>query len=77
MSVRVEDAMIQLSGRCLAEDAEALLVALRDGPEPTVDIAGATHLHLAVLQLLLAARPQIRGIPDNDFAARYLLNLLQ
>ena len=77
MSVRVEDEAIRLSGRCLAEDAETLLVALQEAPGRTVDLQGAQRLHLAVVQVLLAARPPIQGIPEGDFAARHLVNLLQ
>ena len=77
MSVRIEDEIVYLTGRCLAEDVEALLVALQDGPERTVDLAGVTRIHLAVVQILVAGRPKVQGKPDNDFAARHLLNLLQ
>jgi hypothetical protein len=77
MSVRVEDEMIYLSGRCQAEDAEALLVALQEGPARSVDLAEVQRMHLAVAQILLATRPVIRGIPGNDFLARHFVNLLQ
>ena len=77
MSVEVDNDVVRLSGRCLAEDAEALLVALQEGPERTVDLAGVTRLHLAVVQVLLAARRPVAGVPEQGFAARHLLNLLQ
>ena len=77
MSVRVEDGMIHLTGRCLAEDAEALLIALSEGPTRIVELSAVQRMHLAVAQILLAVRPQLRGIPDNPFLARHLINLLQ
>jgi len=77
MSVLVEEGVIQLRGRCLAEDAEALLVALQERPDRIVDLSGVTRLHLAVVQLLLAARPTVHGVPEQGFAARHLINLLQ
>ncbi|MEP9358334.1 hypothetical protein [Sphingomonas sp. KR3-1] len=77
MSVRVEAEVIHLTGRCLAEDAEALLVALHEGPERSVDLAGAQRLHLAVVQLLLAARPPIRGVANNSVLPVHVVNLLQ
>lgn len=77
MTVRVEPDGIHLVGRCSAEDADALLVALQEEPGRTVDLGATQRLHLAVAQVLLAARPQIRGVPTGDFLARYLLNLLQ
>jgi hypothetical protein len=77
MSVRVEEGVIHLTGRCLAEDAEALLVALQEGPERIVDLAEAQRLHLAVVQLLLAARPQICGMAENTFLPAHVVNVLQ
>lgn len=77
MSVTVEADRIRLSGRCLAEDAETLLVALQEHPGLRVDIGGAQKLHLAVVQVLLAARPEIVGVPDNAFLAAHVVDLLQ
>ena len=77
MSVEVEEEAVRLSGRCLAEDAEALLVALQEGPDRAVDLSSVTRLHLAVVQVLLAARRPVTGTPEQGFAARHLLNLLQ
>lgn len=77
MTVRVEPDGIHLIGRCSAEDADALLIALQDEAGRTVDLSGVQKLHLAVAQVLLAARPQVRGTPSSDFLARFLLNLLQ
>jgi hypothetical protein len=77
MSVRVEDEVIRLAGRCQAEDAEALLVALQDGPARIVDLTDIKRMHLAVAQVLLAARPVLRGSPENTFLARHFVNLMQ
>jgi hypothetical protein len=77
MSVTVESDCIRLSGRCLAEDAEALLVALQEHPGLGVDIGEVRKLHLAVLQVLLAARPRVTGTPDNAFLAAHVVDLLQ
>ena len=78
MSVRVEEEVIYLTGRCLAEDAEALLVALQENPARIVDLESAQRLHLAVAQVLLAAGAQTRGTPAGAFLVRHLVpNLLQ
>lgn len=77
MSVIVDDSVIRLSGRCLADDAETLLQALADDPNRSVDVEGVQKLHLAVVQVLLTARPAIAGVPDNPFLARHVLKLLQ
>ena len=77
MSVIVDDSFIRLSGRCLADDAEALLQALAENPGRTVEVGGAQKLHLAVVQVLLIAGPVIEGMPDNPFLAQHVLKLLQ
>jgi hypothetical protein len=65
MSVSSEGGTIRLEGRCPAEDAEDLLCALQAAPGASVDIAKVQRLHMAVLQVLLALRPGIRGRPDT------------
>ncbi len=65
MSVVVDPAAIHLTGRCVIDDAEPLIAALQDHPGRPVNIAGAQKLHLAVVQVLLAARPRLIGGPDN------------
>lgn len=76
MSVAVEGDRIRLVGRCPAGDAEALLVALQDHPALAVDVAGAGKLHLAVLQVLLAAGRSVTGEPQHPFLAQHAANLL-
>jgi hypothetical protein len=61
MSVRVEGGVIYLAGRCPVEDAEDLLRALEEDAQATVDITGLQRLHMALIQVLLAVRPVIRG----------------
>ena len=67
MSLVVDGDAIVLTGRCAAEDAETLLAALQDRPGLVVDVAGVQKLHTAVLQILLALRPPIRGVPSDPF----------
>lgn len=77
MSVRVDRGIVHLSGRCGAEDAETLLVALQEDRTRAVDVAAVERLHLAVAQVLLAARPVVTGTPDNAFLGRHVVDLLQ
>lgn len=65
MSVRIADGAIVLEGRCPAQDAEDLLRALQEMPGAPVDIARVQKLHMAVLQVLAAARPSVRGQPPT------------
>lgn len=77
MSVRIEDEVIHLHGRCQAEDAELLLVALQEAPVRAVDLTQVRRMHLAVAQILLAVRPSVRGMPEDAFLARHFVNLLE
>ncbi|MDO7841789.1 hypothetical protein [Sphingomonas immobilis] len=77
MSVRVDGDVIHLAGRCRAEDAELLIVALQEHPGAAIDLSATQRLHLAVLQVLLAARPPVLGIPDSEFLAQHVVDLMQ
>lgn len=77
MTVTVSGNAIHLVGACLVEDAEPLLLALQADPTRGVDVAAATRLHLAVVQLLLAARPAISGVPADAFLRDRLMPLLR
>ena len=52
------------------EEAEALLEWLQKKPSAKVDLAACRHLHTAILQVLMAARPGVSGWPrDPDLRA--------
>lgn len=70
MTVRIESDILFLEGRCGAEDAETLLVALEDRPDLVIDASGLLRLHLAVAQVLLARRPAVRAKPSGSMLAR-------
>jgi hypothetical protein len=72
VSVRIEGSVIYLSGRCPADDAEPLLVALQEQADCTVDLSGAQRLHTAVAQILFALKPPLLGRPSDSFQRRYL-----
>jgi hypothetical protein len=62
MSVRLaDDGTIVLEADCLAEEAELLLQLLQAAPEALIDWRRCGHLHTAVLQVILAARPTYFG----------------
>lgn len=76
MSVSLESDIIRLEGACRVEDAEPLLMLLRENPCRTVDMSGAGLLHAAVVQVLLALRPAIAGTVSDPFVAMWLMPLL-
>jgi len=78
MSVLVQDeGVIALSGRCGVEDAEELQRRLLAAPQSTVDWTACESLHAAVVQMLLVARPRIRGTPSNAFLENHIAPLLR
>jgi hypothetical protein len=78
MTVRLtEDGAIEVSGRCGVEDAESLQGYLLAAPESTVEWSACEHLHSAVLQVLLIARPHMRGAPRSAFLRTHVEPLLR
>lgn len=76
MSVRQEGGVVFLEGDCPVEDAEPLLAALLGGGPPVVDWSGCASLHTAVLQVLLAVRPELRGSPGEAFLQKWVRPIL-
>jgi hypothetical protein len=78
MSVSMGDeGAILLTGVCPIEDAEALLQRLCDDPDATVDWSGCEQAHAAVIQVLMAAKPQLVGSPTDAFLREHLGVLLK
>lgn len=62
----------RLEQDCGAEDAEALLEWLLGNPTAKINLKYCTHMHAAIVQVLLAARPSISHWPDNEALANLL-----
>lgn len=78
MTLRVLSAeLVELSGQCGVEDAEALQRALLASPGSVIQWSGCDNLHAAVLQILLAAKPLVRGVPANPFLSTHIAPLLR
>ena len=58
---------IALEGVCPIEDAEALLLALLDTPDATVDWTACDGAHAAVVQLLMTSAVAVTGPPRGEF----------
>lgn len=65
MTVAIADRHIILSNNATVEDAERLLAALTDHPDFAIDVATLGQAHLAVVQLLHAARRRLVGAPTE------------
>jgi hypothetical protein len=66
------DGTIRLDGDCPLEDAEELLRLLAANPEAAVDWRTCSYAHTAVIQILLAAGPQLRGPPKDGFLREHI-----
>ncbi len=76
MSVRLAGDVIVLEGPCRVEDAEPLLSLLQAGPDRTVDLTEAGHLHAAVVQVLMALRPTLKGTGQDGFLKTWIIPAL-
>lgn len=76
MTVKVDADAILLVGECHVEDAETLAGLLSDGTERAIDVSACEKMHAAVLQALLAFRPEVRGAPRGGFLQEWIVPLL-
>lgn len=70
------DGAVWLRGDCPIEDAEVLLGRLAADPEAVVDWTGCQRAHTAVVQVLMAARPAMTGLPAGAFLRCHVAPLL-
>jgi len=73
VTVRLEDGCVVVAGACGVEEAETLLDLLQANPGVTVDLGRSTRLHTALVQILYAVQPPLRGSPADAFAREWLL----
>jgi hypothetical protein len=77
MTVRVKsEGLIELAGRCPAEDAELLQQHLLAAPGSSVEWWACEYLHPAVVQVLLAGAPSMQGTPQDSFLAHHIAPIL-
>ncbi len=75
MTIRRSEDMIFLEEACTVEDADALLAEIQAGAA-MFDWTGCSFLHTACLQLVLASRLPVRGIPEDAALARWAAPLV-
>jgi hypothetical protein len=76
VTVRLVDGAIVLEGVCPVEDAESLQSLLLQHPGAAVDWHACDAAHTAVLQVLLVAKPSIRGRARAAFLQDFILPVL-
>lgn len=77
MAIRYKDHIAVLEDHCSVEEAESFLEWMKQQSEPMVDLGGCSHLHAAILQVLLALRPVILVPPEDSFLRRLPLDWAQ
>jgi hypothetical protein len=60
------DGAIELDGICSIEDADTLQKHMLSIPRALVDWRTCTYAHTAVIQILMAFKPVLRGPPAGD-----------
>jgi hypothetical protein len=76
MPLNFTEDTVTADGAAIVEDALTLLEFLQSHANAKVDLGSCTHLHTAVLQVLLAATPEIVALPREAFLARWLSQAL-
>ncbi len=76
MTVSRDGSVIRLQGICRVEDAEPLTALLQGVSDSTLDLSTCEGVHAAVVQAILAFRPEIVGVPDDPFLRDRLLPAL-
>jgi len=78
MTVRLaRDGSIELDGVCPSDDAEKIQQHLIADPAASVDWRLCVAAHTAVIQVLLAAKPPLRGPPAGDFLRDHVAALMK
>jgi hypothetical protein len=77
MNVLRDGSVVRLTGHCRVEDAEPLLAILQAADTRSVDLSEALSLHTAVVQILIAMRPEIRGTSPDPFTRTWIEPVLR
>jgi hypothetical protein len=76
VTVRRDDSgKVVLEGRCPVEDAEQLLQMLQSNPGAPCDLTLCNHLHTAVVQVILAARPSLIGPCGDAWVEQWIVSV--
>jgi len=76
MSIKCEKGRIVFREVAGMDEAGPLMEALEEVPDRRVDLSACTHMHAAVLQVLMAARPRVQAWPDDQDLRVWLRNVL-
>jgi len=77
MSIDLKKTVAVLAGHCEIEEAETLLAWCLEHPKGKVNLKHLSHLHTAVLQVLMALNPPISYWPEDRDMAGWLQQTLE
>ncbi len=77
MPITYKKTVAVLDGVCAIEDAEILYHWLQDHPNAKVNLKTCTHLHTALLQVLMQQQVDISLMPQQQSLRDWLHPLLQ
>ncbi|HLN24415.1 MAG TPA: hypothetical protein VK558_10560 [Patescibacteria group bacterium] len=76
MPLRFSKTSVVFEEGCAVEEALPLLEFLQVHPAARVNLRACTHMHTAILQVLMAVRPKVATLPGEDFLRHWLTPLL-
>ena len=66
MPIKYKKTVAVLEGQCAIEEAENLLAWLLDHPRGKLNLKRLEHPHTAVLQVMIALRPEVSSFPERE-----------
>jgi len=76
MPLRFTKTSVVFEEFCAVEEALPLLEFLQANPGARANLRACTHMHTAVLQVLMALGPKVAALPTEAFLQRWLTPLL-
>lgn len=76
MAIDYKKQVAHLRDQLGAEEADTLFSWLQENPKASLNLSRCTHLHAAVLQVLILLRPSISVWPDQVELTHWLKPLL-
>lgn len=76
MPIQFSENLASFTEVCTVEEAEQLLQWLHDAPAGQLKLADCTHIHTAIVQVMMAGRAVIAWPPTDKDLARWLMPAL-
>ncbi len=73
MAIEFNAAVARFEGQCRLEEASALFEWLEQTPAAKIDLTDCEHIHTAILQILMVAKPEMLAPPASQFLRQWLL----